>query len=90
MSVVRAERFCVQASPDSVKECLCVDNSMWKCDGEREMQLELYTVSVFFGRYQLVFLGKYHTNTEGKLGQYFQYHRYKKVRMYSKLEGQIA
>ncbi len=35
--------------------------------------LELYTKSVFFGRYRSVFLGIYHTDTEGKLGQYFRY-----------------
>ncbi len=40
---------------------------------------------VFFGRYQSVFLGIYHTDTEGKLGQYFRYHRYEKVRIYSKM-----
>ncbi len=53
----------------------------------KEMQrkfVELYTKSVFFGWYRLVFLGNYHTDTEGKLGQYFQYRRYKKVRIYSK------
>ena len=30
----------------------------------------MYPESVFFGRYQSVFLGIYHTDTEGKLGQY--------------------
>ena len=32
--------------------------------------LELYTDSLFFGRYRSVsvFLGKYHTVTEGKIG----------------------
>jgi hypothetical protein len=29
--------------------------------------------SVFFSSYRSVFLGIYHTNTEGKLGQYFLY-----------------
>ena len=37
--------------------------------------LELYTESVFFGRYRSVFLGIYHTDTEGKLGQYFRYQK---------------
>ena len=37
--------------------------------------LELYTGSVFFGRYRSVFLGIYHTDTEGKLGQYFWYQK---------------
>ncbi len=32
--------------------------------------LELLTESVFFGRYQSVFLGIYHTHTNGKLGRY--------------------
>ncbi len=32
--------------------------------------LELYTKSVFSSRYRLVFLGIYHTNTDGKLGRY--------------------
>ena len=41
--------------------------------------------SIFFGWYWSVFLGIYHTNTEGKLGQYFRYHRYEKVRIYSKM-----
>ena len=47
--------------------------------------LELLTESVFFGRYRSVFLGIYHTDTEGKLGQYFRYCRYKKVRIYCKM-----
>jgi len=38
-------------------------------------KLELYTESVFFGRYRSVFLGIYHTDTEGKLGQYFPYQK---------------
>jgi len=46
---------------------------------------QLLTESVFFGRYRSVFLGIYHTDTEGKLGQYFRYCRYKKVRIYSKM-----
>jgi hypothetical protein len=46
--------------------------------------VKLYTELVFFGRYRLVFLGNYHTDTEGKLGRYFQYRRYKKGRIYSK------
>ena len=46
--------------------------------------IELYTGSVFFGRYRPVFLGIYHTDTEGKLGRYFQCRRYEKVRIYSK------
>jgi hypothetical protein len=50
----------------------------------RTKVLELYTESVFFGWYRLVFLGNYHTDTKGKLGRYFQYRRYKKVRIYSK------
>ena len=29
--------------------------------------------SIFFGWYRSVFLGIYHTDTEGKLGQYFRY-----------------
>jgi hypothetical protein len=33
-------------------------------------------VSVFFGRYRSVFLGIYHTDTEGKLGQYFRYQNF--------------
>ena len=37
--------------------------------------LELYTESVFFGRYRSVFLGIYHTDTEGKLGWYFWYQK---------------
>jgi len=37
--------------------------------------LELYTESVFFGPYRSVFLGIYHTDTEGKLGQYFRYQK---------------
>ncbi len=41
--------------------------------------------SVFIGRYQSVFLGIDHTDTEGKLGQYFRYCRYEKVRIYSKM-----
>ncbi len=32
--------------------------------------LELLTKSVFFGQYRSVFLGIYHTDTDGKLGQY--------------------
>ncbi len=46
--------------------------------------LELYTESVFFGRYRAIFLDNYHTDTEEKLGRYFQYRRYEKVRIYSK------
>ena len=38
--------------------------------------LECLTESVFFGRYRSVFLGIYHTDTEGKLGQYFRYHNF--------------
>ena len=38
--------------------------------------LELLTESVFFGRYRSVFLGIYHTDTEGKLGQYFRYQNF--------------
>jgi hypothetical protein len=33
-------------------------------------KLKLYTESVFFGRYWSVFLGIYHTDTDGKLGRY--------------------
>ena len=47
-------------------------------------KLELLTYSVFFGQYWSVFLGIYCTDTEGKLSRYFQYRRYKKVRIYSK------
>ena len=47
--------------------------------------LELLTELVFFGWYRSVFLGIYHTDTEGKLGQYFRYRRYEKVRIYSKM-----
>jgi hypothetical protein len=32
--------------------------------------LELYIELVFSGRYRLVFLGIYHTDTEGNLGRY--------------------
>jgi hypothetical protein len=32
--------------------------------------------SVFFGWYWSVFLGIYHTDTEGKLGQYFRYQKF--------------
>ena len=42
---------------------------------KREIFLELLTESVFFGRYRSVFLGIYHTDTEGKLGQYFRYQK---------------
>jgi len=41
----------------------------------RGKKLELYTESVFFGRYWSVFLGIYHTDTKGKLGQYFRYQK---------------
>jgi len=34
--------------------------------------VELHPESVFFGRYRSLFLGNYHTDTEGKLGQYFR------------------
>jgi len=47
--------------------------------------LELHPESVFFGRYRSVFLGNHHTDTEGKIGQYFQYRGYEKVRIYSKM-----
>ena len=50
----------------------------------KSKNLELLTGSVFFGRYRSVFLGIYHTDTEGKLGRYFQCRRYEKVRIYSK------
>ena len=33
-------------------------------------------VSVFFGQYRSVFLSIYHTDTEGKLGQYFRYQKF--------------
>ena len=46
--------------------------------------LELYPESVFSVGIRSVFLGIYHTDTEGKLGQYFWYSRYEKVRIYSK------
>jgi hypothetical protein len=36
----------------------------------------LLTESVFFGRYWSVFIGIYHTDTEGKLGQYFRYQNF--------------
>ena len=49
------------------------------------IELELLTKPVFFGWYRSVFLGIYHTDTEGKLGQYFWYRRYKKVCIYSKM-----
>ena len=49
------------------------------------MSLELLTELVFFGRYWSVFLSIYHTDTEGKLGQYFWYCRYENVRIYSKM-----
>ncbi len=38
--------------------------------------VELYPKSVFFGWYRSVFLGIYHTNTEGKLGEYFRYQNF--------------
>jgi hypothetical protein len=38
--------------------------------------VECLTESVFFGRYRSVFLGIYHTDTEGKLGQYFRYQNF--------------
>ena len=38
--------------------------------------LELLTESVFFGQYRSVFLGIYHTDTKGKLGQYFRYQNF--------------
>jgi hypothetical protein len=47
-------------------------------------RVELYPESVFFCWYRSVFLGMNDTITEGKLGRYFQYHRYEKVRIYSK------
>ena len=37
--------------------------------------LELYTDSVFSVGIRSVFLGIYHTDTEGKLGQYFRYQK---------------
>jgi hypothetical protein len=40
--------------------------------------LELSTKLVFSGRYRLVFLGIYHTDTKGNLGRYFWYCMYKK------------
>ena len=42
--------------------------------------IELYTDSVFSVGIRSVFLGNYHTNTEGKLGRYFRYTYIKKVR----------
>jgi hypothetical protein len=38
--------------------------------------VELYTESVFFGRYRSVFLGIYHTDTKGKLGRYIRYQNF--------------
>jgi len=35
----------------------------------KTLELELHPESVFFGWYRSVFLGNYHTDTEGKLGQ---------------------
>jgi len=42
--------------------------------------LELYTDSVFSVGIRSVFLGNYHTDTEGKLGRYFRYTYIQKVR----------
>jgi hypothetical protein len=38
--------------------------------------IDLLTKSVFFGRYWSVFLCIYHTDTEGKLGQYCWYQKF--------------
>ena len=46
-----------------------------RIDRDATFSLELYTKMVFFGRYRAVFLGIYHTYTEGKLGQYFRYQK---------------
>ncbi len=64
---------------------LAASSVLWRGNGWFGVKfLELYTESVFFGWYRSVFLGNYHTDTEGKLGRYFQYRRYKKVSIYSK------
>ena len=52
--------------------------------------LESHPESVFFGRYRSVFLGNYDTDTEGKIGQYFRYRGYEKVRIYSKMYPNLA
>ena len=38
----------------------------------------MHPESVFFGWYRSVFLGNYHTDTKGTLGQYYWYGRYEK------------
>ena len=37
--------------------------------------IELHIESVFFGRYQSVFLCIYHSDTDGKLGRWFRYQK---------------
>jgi len=57
---------------------------MVKKERKKKKKIELHPESVFSVGIRSVFLGIYHTDTEGKLGQYFWYSRYEKVRIYSK------
>ena len=64
---------------------LCWPNYGWMgWMAVRQCSVELHPKLVFSVGIRSVFLGIYHTDTEGKLGQYFWYSRYEKVRIYSK------
>ena len=63
---------------------LGITGKLWMRQDNLEYLISGVTESVFFGRSRSVFLGNYHKDTKGKLGQYFQYGRYEKVRIYSK------